>query len=75
MSSDQNFIGLSSGDVVCARAIVRVVPEMRWSPDAIEKIRITPLTSRANAMDSIDASSDPTAHPEPAVADGDGSWP
>ena len=74
LSSDQNFIGLSSGDVVCARAIVRVVPEMRWSPDAIEKIRATPLTFRSGTLDVIEESTDPNAHPEPAVAeDGDGS--
>ena len=30
LSSDQNFIGLHSGDVICARAMVRVVPNIRW---------------------------------------------
>ena len=38
LSSDQNFIGLNSGDVTCARAMVRVVPNIRYSSDRISKI-------------------------------------
>ena len=33
LRSDQNFIGLNSGDVICARAMVRVVLNLRWSSD------------------------------------------
>ena len=68
LSSDQNYIGLSSGEVICARAIVRVVPEMRWSHDAISKISTTPLTFRAGALDKIEESQEPHTHPEPAEA-------
>ena len=69
LSSDQNYIGLSSGEVVCARAIVRVVPEMRWSHEAISKISATPLTFKAGSMDKIEESTDPHAHPEPEPVD------
>ena len=47
LSSDQNYIGLSSGVVICARAIVSVAPGMRWSHEAISKINVTPLTLKA----------------------------
>ena len=65
LSSDQNYVGLSSGEVVCARAIVRVVREMRWSHEAISKISTTPLTFKVGTMDKIEESTDPHAHPEP----------
>lgn len=66
LSSDQNYVGLSSGDVICARAIVRVVPEMRWSHEAISKISTTPITFRAGALDKIEESAEPHAHLEPS---------
>ena len=69
LSSDQNYIGLSSGDVICARAIVRVVPEMRWSHEAISKISTTPLSFKSGALDKIEESAEPHTHPEP-VSDG-----
>ena len=66
LSSDQNFVGLGSGEVICARAIVRVVPQHRWSHELISKISTTPLTFRSGALDRIEESADPSAHPEPA---------
>ena len=38
MSSNENFIGLSNGTVIRCRAINRVRPDKRWSPDLIQKI-------------------------------------
>ena len=38
LGSDQNYIGVNSGEVVCARAIVRVVPNARWSYERISKV-------------------------------------
>ena len=67
LSSDQNFIGIGTGEVVCARAIVRVVPNMRWSPESISKIQITPLTFKSGALDQIEESQDPQAHAEPGI--------
>ena len=71
LSSDQNYMGLTSGDVICARAIVRVVPGMRWSHEAISKINVTPLTFKSGALDKIEESADPHTHPEPAADAGD----
>ena len=67
LSSDQNYIGLSSGEVICARAIVRVVPHMRWSHDLVSKINISPLTFRSGALDKIEESAEPHAHVEPGT--------
>ena len=67
LSSDQNFIGLGSGDVICARAIVRVVPQLRWSHEMVSKITTTPLTFKANALDRIEEHAEPHVHPEPVT--------
>ena len=71
MSSDQNFVGLNNGDVVCARAIVRMIPETRWDADRIGAIRITPFDFKTKAQDIIEADPDPHAHPEPKSSDAD----
>lgn len=67
LSSDQHFIGLNSGDVVCARAMVRVVPNIRWSSDRISKIQTTPMTFRSGNLDQIEESTEPHSHPEPSA--------
>ena len=64
LGSDQNFVGIGSGEVVCARAIVRVVPSVRWSTDRVSKITTTPLTFKIGTLDHIEESRDPQAHPE-----------
>ena len=65
LSSDQNDVGLSSGEVVCARAIVRVVPSIRWSPDMISRINVSPLTFKIGTLDKIEEQSEPQAHTQP----------
>ena len=65
LSSDQNYIGLNSGEVVCARAMVRVVSSIRWSADMISKIHISPLTFKTGTMDKIEEHVDPHTHPDP----------
>ena len=71
LGSDQHYIRVNSGDVVCARAIVRVVPNARWSYDRLSKIKIPPIHFKPNKMDRIEESSEPQAHPEPAADTGD----
>ena len=71
MSSDQNFVGLANGDVVCARAIVRLIPETRWDADRIGSIRITPFDFKTTALDIVEEDPDPYAHPEPKSPDAD----
>ena len=67
LGSDQNFIGVNSGEVVCARAIVRVVPSIRWSSDRISKIDVSPFAFKIGTLDHIEESMDPHAHPQPAT--------
>ena len=65
MSSDQNFVGIASGEVVCARAIVRVVPSVRWDMDRIAAISTTPFDYKSKNLDVIEEDADPHSHPEP----------
>ena len=67
LSSDQNFVAKNSGDALCARAIVRVVPNIRWDPDRISKIHMTPMDFRMSTMDRIEEETEPHAHPDPKV--------
>jgi hypothetical protein len=71
MASDQNFVGISNGDVVCARAIVRLTPETRWDADRIGSIRITPFEFKTKNQDVVEEDPDPHSHPEPKLADAD----
>ena len=53
-NSDQNIIGLSSGEVTRARGIVRLVPEKRWSRERLERIIATPFTEKPQRLDRIE---------------------
>ena len=65
LSSDQNFIGLNSGEVVCARAMVRVVPAIRWDADRVANIHVSPLGFKNNSQDRIEEEAEPHVHPVP----------
>ena len=65
LSSDQNFMATNTGDVLCARAIVRVVPNIRWDSDRVSQIRMSPMDFRMNTMDRIEEETDPQTHPDP----------
>ena len=69
MSSDQNFVGLANGDVVCARAIVRLVESVRWDMSKISAITVTPFDFKSRNQDIIEEDPDPHAHPEPQPVD------
>ena len=66
LGSDQNFIGVNSGEVVCARAMIRVVPNIRWSSDRISKIHVSPMEFKIGTLDHIEEASEPHAHPQPS---------
>ena len=72
MSSDQHFVGLANGEVVCARAIVRLVLSLRWDAEKIRAIRITPFDFKTRNQDAIEEDPDPHAHPEPKPVDAEG---
>ena len=42
MNTDYNYVGLSDGTVVCARAMVRVIPSKRWDVKRLMGLRGTP---------------------------------
>ena len=65
ISSDQNFIGLPNGNVVRARAIVRLVPEARWRAEFVMKIAVTPLQECPKTFDDIETRDAPHDHPPP----------
>ena len=70
LSSDQNFVGLNTGEVVCARAIVRVAEGIRWAPDRIANIQMSPSAFKPGSMDRIEEDPEPQAHPDPNVDQG-----
>ena len=49
LNSDDNYIGTRNGDVVRARAIVRVVPSARW-----DEKRVMAITGKPNSLKSTD---------------------
>ena len=57
---------MSSGEVVCAGAVVRVTPSIRWCADMISKINVSPLTFKTGTMDKIEEYADPHSHPDSA---------
>lgn len=63
-NSDQNFIGLPSGDVTRARGMFRLVEGKRWSRHRLERITTTPSTERPMALDRIEDGFQPHAAPE-----------
>ena len=69
MASDQNFVGLASGEVVCARAIVRLVPSIRWDADNVGIIHVGPFDYKSRHQDVIEEDPDPHSHPEPTPED------
>ena len=72
LGSDQNFVGLSNGDVVRARAIVRLVPESRWDSAFALRLKTTPLTESTRWLDGIEQTGVPHQH-SPLDNGGDGA--
>ena len=69
MASDQNFVGLASGGLVCARAIVRLVPSIRWDADKEGIIHVTPFHYKSRHHDVIEENPDPHSHTGPKPED------
>ena len=72
MGSDQNVIGLSTGEVIRARAMVRLTPEARWDARRLLAVKTTPLTEHTRWMDKIEEHEHTNKH-EPRDEGGDGS--
>ena len=65
MASDQRFAGLASGEAVCERAILRLVPSIRWDADKVGVIHVTPFDYKSRHQDVIEEDPDRHSHPEP----------
>ena len=63
--SDSNFIGLSSGQVTTARAMVRTIEASRWQADRARRVCGTPQDNSLefNAQADIEAEPDPHRGP------------
>lgn len=72
LGSDQNFIGLPSGDVVRARAMVRLTVEARWDAQRLLAIKMTPLNEHTRWLDKLEAREAPHSF-DAAVTDSDTS--
>ena len=59
---DQNYIGLADGTIVTARAIVRLVPSLRWNLDKLGAITGVPMDFKTANYDIIEEAEDPHAH-------------
>ena len=62
MNSDSNFIGLRDGSVVCARAMVRLVPERRWNLELVSNVTGVPMDMKTKSMDLIETQVNPHEH-------------
>ena len=52
LNTDSNFIGLNDGSVIMARAMVRVVPKIRWDRARLQRGSDIPVAlARANTED------------------------
>ena len=61
---DQNYIGLANGSIVAARAIVRLVPSLRWSMEKVGAVSGIPMDFKTKDYDSIEEDASPHTHPE-----------
>ena len=58
-NEDQSSIGVGNGHAVCARALVRLVPDQGWNPNRLAKLSITPNTEKPGAHDGLESLPDP----------------
>ena len=57
--TDQNYIALLDGSIVRARAMVRVIPEIRWDTHRAKRVAGTLFSLHDTSIDQIEESSDP----------------
>ena len=61
---DQNYVGLANGSIVAARAIVRLVPSLRWNMERLGMVKGTPMDFKTKEYDSIEEDVSPHTHPD-----------
>ena len=62
-NSNQHVVGLSDGTVVRARAMVRIVPSLRWDAQRLLSVSGTPTDLSIATVDSIEETDDPHKGP------------
>ena len=72
MNADQNYIGLADGSVTQARAMVRLIPNVRWDIDRVERIAGTPTELFTLSLDAVEEAMEPHDHIKPADENNDG---
>ena len=60
--SDQKCIGLEHGSVVRAKAITRVIPQVRWILERLLGVTTTPLNENQSMYDGIETTDAPHDH-------------
>ena len=63
-------MGLAGGEVVCARAIVGLVPSIRWDADKVGIINVTPFDFKTHTQDVIEEDPQQHSHPVPSPDEG-----
>ena len=61
---DQNYIGLANGSIVAARAMVRLVPSLRWNLEKIGLVQGVPMDFKTKDYDKIEEEVSPHTHHE-----------
>ena len=56
--------------MVCAPAIIRLVPSIRWDAEKVGVINVTPLDFKTHTQDVIEEDPEPHSHAEPNPDDG-----
>ena len=62
-------MGLANGEAVCARAILPLVPSIKWHADKVGIIHVSPFDYKSRHQDLIEEDPDPHSHPEPKPED------
>ena len=75
LNSDQNCVGLSSGEVTRARGLVRLIPSKGWSRERLQRITTTPFTEKQQALDKVEEGLVPHGGPPKPLDQQDGVDP
>ena len=57
-------MGLANGSVIAARAMVRLVPSLRWSMEKFGAVKGAPMDFKTKEYDIIEEDIAPHTHPE-----------
>ena len=70
MASDHNFVGSAGGGLVCAQAIMRLVPRILWDAQIDGVVNVAPFDFKTPTQDVTEEDPEPHSHPEPSPENG-----